>query len=250
MLHGLRRVPRLQPGDLPRSLAERPVLPRRAADVLVPRLRDPARGGRHRLRGAAVESRVDEISASLERRDPDRDDATGAARGVPGGYRPSRRCAFRRAPREEGTGPAVRSRGPNPRTSDRQTGVRERCGDDLLVRGHGGPPALPRTAARPREGDRCTRPNDGRRRTVDRTESRGRSGEGDRTAPSRRLPREARADPTPDADLLAHPEPDRVPLLRCVVPEATRVPRRPPASRGRNGVPPDAAPAARARLDR
>src|SRR2546421_413671 len=66
----------------------------------------------------------------------------------------------------------------------------------------------------------------------------------------RRLPREARANPAPDADLLAHPEPDRVPLLRCVVPEATRVPRRPPSPGTGDGVPAHPASAARPRLDR
>src|SRR5712692_9024243 len=220
VLYGLRRVPRVQPGDLPRTLAERTLLSRRTPDVLVSRLRDAARGGRYRLRGAPLESRLDEIPVDVERGDPYRDDAAGAARGVPRGDRPPRRCTVRGPPWEEGPGPAVQSRGPDPRPSHREAGVRERGRDDLLVRRHGGPPALPRTAARTREGDRRARQDDGRRRSAEGTESRGRPGEGDRTTPGRRLPREGRADSAPDADLLAHPEPDRVPLLRRVVPEA------------------------------
>src|SRR3989449_4565340 len=250
VLHGLRRIPSLQPGDLPRALAERTLLPRRAPDVLVSGLRDTARRGRYRLRGAALEPRVDEIPADIGRGDPDRDDATGAARGVPRGDRPSRGRAVRRPPREEGARAPVRPRGADPRTSGGQAGVRERGRDDLLVRRHGGPPAFPRTAARTREGDRGARQDDGRRGSVERAKSRNRPGEGDRASPGRRFPREARADSTQDADLLAHPEPDRVPLLRRVVPEAARVPGRPPPARCRDGVPADAAPAARPRLDR
>src|SRR2546421_506261 len=109
VLHGFRRVPRVQPSNLPRAVAERALLSRRAPDVLVSRLRDTARRSRHRLRGAALEPRVDEVPAHVERGDPDRDDATGAARGVPGGNRPSRRCPVRGPPRQEGPGPAVRS---------------------------------------------------------------------------------------------------------------------------------------------
>src|SRR5207244_11364616 len=45
-------------------------------------------------------------------------------------------------------------------------------------------------------------------------------------------------------------EPDRVPFLGCLVPEAARVPRRPPTPGPGDGVPADAAPAARPRLDR
>src|SRR5439155_1018824 len=106
------------PGDLPRAVAERALLPRRAPDVLVSRLRDPARRSRRRLRGATLEPRVDEVPAHVEGGDPDRDDATGAALGLPGGDRPSRRCAVLRPPRQEGEGPAVRSRGPDPRPPD------------------------------------------------------------------------------------------------------------------------------------
>src|SRR2546426_800119 len=77
VLHGFQRVPRVQPVDLPRAVAERALLPRRAPDILVSRLRDSARGSRHRLRGATLEPRVDEVPAHVERGDPDRDDATG-----------------------------------------------------------------------------------------------------------------------------------------------------------------------------
>src|SRR5438094_636318 len=241
---------RVQPGDLPRAVAERALLPRRAPHVLVSRLRDPARRSRHRLRGATLEPRADEVPAHVERGDPDRDDATGAALGLPGGDRPSRRCAVLRPPRQEGEGPPVRSRGPDPRPPDRQAGVRERGRDDLLVRRHGRPPAVPRTAPRTREGDRRARQDDGRRRTAEGIEGRGRPREGNRTPPGRRLPRESRADPAPDADLLPHPEPDRVPFLGRVVPEAARVPRRPPSPRTRDGVPAHPASAARPRLDR
>src|SRR3989442_9616905 len=143
VLHRFRRIPRVQPGDLPRAVAERALLPRRTPDVLVSRLRAPARGGRHRLRGAALEPRVDEVPAHVEGGDPDRDDATGAALGVSSSDRPSRRCAVRGPPWPEGPGPAVRSRGPDPRTPDRQPGVRERGRDDLLVRRYGGPPPVP-----------------------------------------------------------------------------------------------------------
>src|SRR5439155_1263973 len=92
----------VQPGDLPRAVAERALLPRRAPHVLVSRLRDPARRSRHRLRGATLEPRADEVPAHAERGDPDRDDATGAALGLPGGDRPSRRCAVLRPLRQEG----------------------------------------------------------------------------------------------------------------------------------------------------
>src|SRR5439155_10553497 len=193
------------PGDLPRALAERAVLPRRKADVLVSRLRNPPRRSQHRLRGATLEPREDEVPAHVDGEDPDRDGATGAALGLPGGDRPSRRCAVLRPPRQDGEGPAVRSRGPDPRPPDRQAGVRERGRDDLLVRGHGGPPAVPRIAPRTREGDRRARQADGRRRTAEGIEGRGRPREVNRTPPGRRLPRESRADPTPDADLLPHP---------------------------------------------
>src|SRR5207245_4291064 len=163
---------------------------------------------------------------------------------------PSRRCAVLRPPRQEGEGPSVQSRGPNPRPPDRQAGVWERGRDDLRVRRDGGRPSVPRTEARPRESHRRARQDDGRVGTAEGTEGRGRPREGDRTPPGRRLPREGRADPAPDADLLPHPEPDRVPLLRCVVPETARVPRRPPTPGPGDGVPSDAAPAARPRLDR
>src|SRR5207249_9990199 len=59
-----------------------------------------------------------------------------------------------------------------------------------------------------------------------------------------------RPSPTPVSDQLSHPNPDRVPLLRCVVPEAARVPRRPPSPGTGDRVPADPAPAARPRLDR
>src|SRR2546427_7501955 len=113
---------------------------------MVARLQDTPRGRYYRLRGATLEPRVDEGPDDVEGRDPDRDDATGAARRVSRGDRPSRRCAFRGPPRKEGAGPAIRSRGPHPRASDRQAGVREWGCDDLLVRRHGRPPAVPRTA--------------------------------------------------------------------------------------------------------
>src|SRR5207247_3016892 len=94
------------------------------------------------------------------------------------------------------------------------------------------------------------RQDDGTHGGAQRSESRARPREGDRSAPCRWPPREGGADPAPDANLLAHPEPDRVSLLGRLVPEAARVPRRPPASRRGDGVPADAAPTARPRLER
>src|SRR2546423_598285 len=73
VLHGLRRIPRIQPSDLPRAVAQGPLLPRRTSDLLVPGMRNHPRRGGHRVRGPGFEPRLDEVPPFLGRRDQDRD---------------------------------------------------------------------------------------------------------------------------------------------------------------------------------
>src|SRR5439155_12944956 len=71
VLHGLGRIPRLQSGDLPRTVAERTLLPRGAPDVLVPGVRDAPRRGGHRVRRPRREPSLDEVPYRLRRMRPD-----------------------------------------------------------------------------------------------------------------------------------------------------------------------------------
>src|SRR5947208_756113 len=200
--------------------------------------------------GINIERTVEQKTGKPLPRPDRRHDAPGAARGRWRGDGPRRRRAASNPAGQEGARPVVRPRSPDHLAAGREAGVRERRGDDLLLRGHGRHRHVPGPPPRTRQGDRRIRPDDRGRGLPERTQGRRREGEGDRRAARPRGPGEGRGHRTQDADLLAVPQPDRVHFIGRMVPEAARISRGPEAGRAGDGVPAGPAPPAPPRLDR